>query len=449
MLFDPIAALATPPGRSALAVVRLSGRGCLDVAARVIEGFRAEPPRTARLAWFRTPGGEPIDRGLYTVFPAPASYTGDDLVELSCHGGLLAPTRLLTALHEAGSRPAAPGEFTRRAVLNGKLDLVQAEAVGDLIDAIAPAQARAALRQLEGNLSRRLLDLRAALLEAEALLSYDIDFPGEDDGPIPPSRIAAQLERVAATLERLLVTAPSVERLRAGALLVLAGAPNVGKSSLFNALLGAERALVTEIPGTTRDAVEAPTDVLGWPVRLVDTAGLWDAPHPVDRLGVEVSRRWLAAADLVLVCSEAGSAPGAEALSVAAEHPAILVRTKADLAAGLEDAPGAVGDSYVRVSSVTGQGLDELRQAVAARVFADRIALADLEPALTRDRHRTALTRARGSLGEALAQLRGGDDAVLVAHHLRRATESLEELIGVVDVEEVLDRVFGAFCVGK
>jgi tRNA modification GTPase len=177
MLSDPIAALATPPGRSALAVVRLSGRGAFEVAARVVEGFRADRPRTATLAVFRE-AGEAFDRGLYTVFPAPHSYTGEDLVELSCHGGQLAPARLLAALHAAGARSAAPGEFTRRAVLNGKLDLVQAEAVGDLIDAVAPAQARAALRQLEGGLSRRLAELRESLVDVQALLSYEIDFPG-------------------------------------------------------------------------------------------------------------------------------------------------------------------------------------------------------------------------------------------------------------------------------
>ena len=185
MLSDPIAALATPPGRSALAVVRVSGRGAFDVAARVVEGFRTDRPRLATLARFRH-AGEAIDRGLYTVFPGPQSYTGEDMVELSCHGGQIAPARLLAALHAAGARPAVPGEFTRRAVLNGKLDLVQAEAVGELIDAVAPAQARAALRRLDGGLSRRIAELRESLVELQALLSYEIDFPGEDDGPVPP-----------------------------------------------------------------------------------------------------------------------------------------------------------------------------------------------------------------------------------------------------------------------
>jgi tRNA modification GTPase len=442
MLSDPIAALATPPGRSAIAVVRLSGTGALAVAGRVVDGFRADCPRVAILATFRDAAGDPIDRGLVTVFPGPGSYTGEDLVELSCHGGLLAPARLLAALHAAGARPASPGEFTRRAVLNGKLDLVQAEAVGDLIDAVAPAQARAALHQLDGGLSRRLAELRRVLVETEGLLAYDIDFPGEDDGPVSPARIAAQLEEVAGRLERLLATAPAAERLREGALLVLAGRPNAGKSSLFNALLGAERTLVTEIPGTTRDAVEAHTDFLGWPVRLVDTAGLWDAPGRIDRLGVEVSRRYLASADLVLLCVETGRRPGADELAIAAERPTLVVRTKVDL-------DGTTATEGVGVSVVTGEGLDALRHAVAERVFADRIALADLEPALTRARHRTALERARGALAGALEQFRGSGDAVLVAHHVREATTALDELVGAVDVEDILDRVFASFCVGK
>jgi tRNA modification GTPase len=441
MLSDPIVALATPPGRAALAVIRLSGEGAFDVAGQVIADFRSQPSRVTTLATFRGEDGQPIDRGMYTVFPAPRSYTGDDLVELSCHGGLQVPARLLAALQAAGARPAAPGEFTRRAVLNGKIDLVQAEAVGDLIDATVPAQAKAALRQLEGGLSRRLMALRESLIQVQGLLSYDIDFPEEDDGPVPPASIRRQIEDVSSQIHHLLAASPSAERLREGALLVFAGRPNAGKSSLFNALLGSNRVLVTDIPGTTRDAVEAHTDFLGWPVRLADTAGLWDASSEIDRLGVEVSRRYLAAADLVLLCVESGRGLGEDEAAVAATRPTLLVRTKADLTR--ETGEG------LSVSIVTGQGLGELRRAAAEGVFADRINLADLEPALTRERHRTALARAQQALGEAIPQLGRQGDAVLAAHHVREATGALDELLGAVDIEEVLDRVFGSFCVGK
>jgi tRNA modification GTPase len=212
MLSDPIVALATPPGRSALAVIRVSGNGAFAVASKVIRGFSPEPARRATLAGFEGVDGQLIDRGIYIAYPGPHSYTGEDLVELSCHGGLQVPSRLLGALHVAGARPAAPGEFTRRAVLNGKLDLLRAEAVGDLIDATAPVQAAAALSQLEGGLSDRLGRLRQSLLELQALLSYEIDFPEEDEGPVPVSRIAAEIEAVSSQIAHLLASAPSAER---------------------------------------------------------------------------------------------------------------------------------------------------------------------------------------------------------------------------------------------
>ena len=435
MFGDAIAALATPPGRSALAIVRLAGPGAFDIAGKVLQAFRVEP-RVAQLATFHDADGRPIDRGLYTTFPAPASYSGEDTVEFSCHGGLVAPERLLAALIAAGARQATAGEFTRRAVLNGRMDLVQAEAVGDLIDATAPAQARAALAQLEGNLSRRILELRSSLLDLLGLLSYEIDFPDEDDGPVAPERLQGQLDQTRARIDALLSTAPEGTRLREGALVVLAGRPNAGKSSLFNALLGSERAIVTEVPGTTRDAIEAHVTFLGWPVRLVDTAGIRDTSDRIEALGVAVSRRWLDSADLVVVCED--RAAPSEKLEVRSEK-GLLVSTKADLTNRSDG-----------VSVVTGQGLAELRQAIAQRLFGDRVQLADLEPMLTRTRHRVALERARQELGEARAQLSAPlGDAVLSAHHVRQAVLALDELIGVVDVEEVLGRVFSEFCVGK
>lgn len=437
MLTDPIVALATPPGRSALAVIRLSGRGALAIAARAIPTFRAEPARQARLATFRDSEGQVIDRGLYTVFPAPRSATGEDVIEFSCHGGHMVPARLVAALEAAGARPAGPGEFTRRAVLHGKLDLLQAEAIADLVEAEAPVQARTALAQLEGGLSRRIEALRAGMVELLAMLAYDVDFPGEDDGPVSAVVLDQRRAEVLTQVERLLATAPLAERVRRGALVVLAGAPNVGKSSLFNAFLGSERALVTELPGTTRDAIEAPADFLGWPIRLVDTAGLGETSDRIDAMGQAVSRRYLEAADLVLECDDGGlggSAVGRFGGST------LAVRTKADLEG---DAPG------LAVSALTGQGLDELRRAVVERLFQGGASLADLEPMLTRERHRVALTRARDGLADAAPHLARGGDPVLAAHHVQEAMRALDVLVGAVDIEEVLDRVFATFCVGK
>ena len=445
MLSDPIVALASAPGRSALAIIRLSGVGVFEIAAKVIEEFSVEPARTGRLAAFLDEEGEAIDRGLFFVYPAPNSFTGDDTVECTCHGGLVVPARLLAAIQAAGARQALPGEFTRRALLNGKLDLLQAEAIGDLIDATATAQARTALHQLEGALSRRIAGLRERVLDLLALLDYDVDFPEEDDGPIPRERIVTTTESLAADVTRLLATAPVGERLTQGALVVLAGRPNVGKSSLFNALLGTERALVTAVPGTTRDTIEAQVEFEGWPVRLADTAGLWDAPGALDRLGVDVSRRYLGAADLVLVCVEADTEIEAEDRELLESRPALLLRTKSD-----RRTDGPTDRAGIQVSAVTGVGLDHLRSAVASRLFdTGKLAHADLEPMLTRERHRHALERALVELQQARGMMGPEGEPVLVAHHVRQAALALDELIGVVDVEDVLDRVFSRFCVGK
>ena len=445
MLSDVIAALATLPGRSAIAVVRVSGGGAVSVAAKLVPGVESFPARSVTLARLHHPDGTPLDDALVTVFPAPNSYTGEDLVELSCHGGMLIPAQLLAALLLAGARMAAPGEFTRRAVLHGKLDLLQAEAVGDLIDATAPFQGRAALHQLEGGLSRRLGKLREELLELLSLLAYDIDFPEEDDGPVPAERIHRRAREAQASVRQLLMTAPAGERLRAGALVVLAGRPNAGKSSLFNALLGTDRALVTEIPGTTRDTIEAASDVAGWPVRLADTAGLRDADERLEKMGIEVSRRYVAAADLVLLCVEAGRMITAEEATLLHDRPSLLIRSKADLVPLAE----RESETGIPVSTVTGEGIQRLREAVAERLFSGAVGygMGDLEPMLTRERHRLALEQAAEELELARQQLPG--DPLLVAHHLRHAVAALEELIGVVHPDEVLGKVFEKFCVGK
>ncbi len=452
MLADVIAALSTPPGRSGIAVIRLSGQGAIELADRIVRGndgtsvsLALLEPRRATLLRLVTPDGIPIDQAVVTLYRNPESYTGEDLVEFSSHGGLMVPAQVLSALYAAGARPAEPGEFTRRAVLHGKLDLLQAEAIGDLIDANAPAQARAALYQLDGGLSRRLLDLRERLLDLLALFSYDIDFPEEDDGPIPRERIRERLAGASALVSLLLATAPAGERLREGALVVLAGRPNAGKSSLFNALLGTERALVTEIPGTTRDTIEANADVLGWPVRLADTAGLRDADERLERMGIEVSRRYVGAADLLLLCVESGRMVEIEERRLLAERVCLLVRTKTDLV----PIPERESEDGIPVSTVSGEGLDHLRSAIAEGLFAAGEGYGDLAPMLTRERHRIALARAEASLQSAGPELEANGDAVLAAHHVRNAVEALDELIGVVHPDEVLGRVFERFCVGK
>src|SRR5438093_4987526 len=345
------------------------------LAPRCLEPFHVAP-RVVFPARLRHPDSrEPIDEFLAASFPAPHSYTGENVVELSTHGGLLVPAAALAALVTAGARLATPGEFTRRAVLNGKMDLLQAEATADLIDAGSPAQRRRALQQLERGLSDRLTILRAENLELEALIGYDIDFPEEDEGPVSPERVRGAWDVVRGRIAELLRTAPEGERLRDGALLAIAGRPNAGKSSLFNALLGTERAIVTEIPGTTRDAIEAHAVIEGFPFRLVDTAGLRDSGDRVERLGIEVSRKYLAAADLVLFCEERDD-PSREAFLAQVKAPVVTVRTKADV----------TGDG---VSAVTGRGLPELRRRLAEVAFGKLLALGDVEPVVTRARHRT------------------------------------------------------------
>ena len=445
MLSDPIVALATPPGRSALAVIRLSGRGAFTVAARALHPFHPDPPRTVRRVHVVHPAtGVPLDDALAACFPGPRSYTGEDLVELSTHGGLLVPATAVAALVAAGARPARPGEFTRRAVVNGKLDLLQAEATADLIDAGAPAQARRALQHLDRGLSTRLDELRTELLELEALIAYEIDFPDEDEGPVAPERVVRAWRAARDRIARLLDTAPEGERLREGALLVIAGRPNAGKSSLFNALLGTERAIVTEVPGTTRDAVEAHAVLEGFPFRLVDTAGLRESADRVERLGIEVSRKYLAAADLVLFCRDAGCEmrdPGSQEFLASCRAPVIDVVTKIDLTARPPDRLG--------VSVVTGEGLADLRRKLAEVAYGRLLALGDVEPVVTRARHRGALERALEEVDAFHTARESGLDAAVAATHLRAAVGALDDLIGVVTPDDVLDRVFASFCVGK
>ncbi|MHB1073066.1 MAG: tRNA uridine-5-carboxymethylaminomethyl(34) synthesis GTPase MnmE [Gemmatimonadaceae bacterium] len=448
---DVIAAIATAPGRGALAVVRVSGPGSHELVRPMIAPW-PERPRIATRARVRQAEGEPLDDAVVVRYDAPHSYTGEDAIEIVTHGGGLVPALVLEALVAHGARQALPGEFTRRAVLAGKMDLLQAEAVADLTSAGSRAAHRTALRQLEGGLSRRVEALREALLDLEALIAYDIDFPEEDDGPIPPARIERAIETTREALDRLLATARAGELVREGALVVIAGAPNAGKSSLFNALLGVQRAIVTPVPGTTRDALEGVIDGGRWPLRLVDTAGLRDTDQLVERLGIEVSERYLRAADLVLACADddASLRQLVQALGTLSEAPVVPVRTKADLRSSAARGPAAM--EVVAVSAITGEGLEALLAQVNATLDRDAAAPpgGDDAPLLTRARHRVAVERATEEL-ERFREAWGvaGVPALVAAVHLRAAVGALDELVGTVAVEEVLGRLFERFCVGK
>ncbi len=449
---DTIVALATPPGRSALAIVRVSGRAAREIGAAVLDPFHWDAGRSY-LTSLHTPGSTTtIDRVMASVHVAPRSFTGEDTVELTTHGGSLVPALAFDALIAAGARPALPGEFSRRAVANGKLDLLQAEAIADLIEARSAVAHRSALHQLDGGLTRRISALRQDVIALEALLAYEIDFPEEDEGPTPRERATARSEALLAALDRLLSTAHTGEIVREGAIVVLAGAPNSGKSSLFNALVGATRAIVTNVPGTTRDALEAVVEMHGWPVRLVDTAGLRDGTaDAVEKLGIEVAHRYVGRANVVLVCSDDSAALPRAMKQVAglSEAPRVGVRTKIDLVS-MSDLKASPAGECVAVSAVTGQGLRDLTGAIAALLAAGLPPAEGAAGLLTRERHQRAVARARAEVAAFReAWMSGSLPAPVAAVHLRSAADLLEELIGVVERNNVLDEVFRSFCIGK
>lgn len=461
---DTIAAIATASGRGAVALIRISGPQAFQVA----DALGAPADAAARVALRATlrdaESGEAIDDALVTRFVAPNSFTGENVVELSTHGGRVVPTLVLAACMRVGARQALPGEFTRRALLNGRIDLLQAEAIADLVDARTSAMQRQALSQLDGGLSRRLMALRADIIALEVLLAYDIDFPEEDDGPIAPARIGNATTKLLEQLRALLATAPRAALVRDGALVVIAGPPNAGKSSLFNALLGEARALVTEIPGTTRDAIEALLDTPGMPLRLVDTAGLRTTHDVVERLGIEVSEKYLAQAQLVLACGE--DVPGllktVERVRSLTNVPVMGVLTKADRSANLLGdvalAGAAVGAGVapvIAVSAESGAGLSALLASVVARLTARAAdgndgARADDTVVLTRERHRIALAQALAEVQDfEQAWIEDEVPATIAAVHLRAAAHVLDELVGAISVDDVLDKLFRDFCVGK
>ncbi len=462
---DTIVALATPPGIGAVALVRLSGPAVAEVVAGLLSGGNgrrrrngarnaggvALPGRAACLRTLVDPvSGQLLDRALVAVFAGPASYTGEDVAEISTHGGYEIPAGVVEACVSLGARRARRGEFTQRAYLNGKLDLAQAEAVAGVVAAKSEAGRVVALHQLERGLSERVATLRERLVGLSAMLVHHIDFPEESDPPAPLAEIADATDSVARDVGRLLETAPAGELLREGAVTVLAGRPNSGKSSLFNALLGTERVIVSPEAGTTRDAVEAVASIEGLPFRLVDTAGLRRAEGRVEELGIEVARRRLASADVVLHCVEATAAgdervPVEAAFLASLDAPAIAVRTKWDLA----PASAQPRDGEIAVSALRGDGLGELQQALARLVFGGVVANRTEVPVVTTRRQAAHLARAQEELEAFADGLREGLPPEVGSTHVKSAETALEEILGVVCPEEVLDRVFSDFCVGK
>jgi len=455
-LSETIVAQATAPGRGALSIVRVSGPNAHAIARRAVDRWPAEA-RVATLTNVRDAAAVTIDQSVLVRYDAPASFTGEDSVELTTHGGLVVATTVVAAFIASGARLALPGEFTRRAVLNGKLDVLQAEAAGDLVNANSRAAQGVALRQRDGGLSRRVLALRDELIGLEALIAYDIDFPEEDDGPIAPARILAAADRIVVALEQLLATSRTGELVREGALVVLAGPPNVGKSSLFNALVGEARAIVTDIPGTTRDAIEAVIDTPTVPLRLVDTAGIRTALDPVERLGVEMSESYVARAAVVIVCADSESSIDhiGHALRGRVLAPIVVVRTKSDIAPATPEQVAANSVTLgaaaaLAVSAETGDGLGALLSVIAEIVSGSAGVQHVDAPLLTQERHRYAVTRALEEARAFRDRWIGRDvPAPVAAVHLREAVSTLEDLIGAVDVEDVLDEVFRRFCVGK
>jgi tRNA modification GTPase len=449
---DTIVAPATAPGRGGIGVVRLSGPGVPEIAAGLLPRGLPEP-RLATLATFRDGTGEAIDSGLSLYFPAPHSYTGEAVLELHGHGGPAVLAALVERAVELGARRAEPGEFTRRAYLNDKLDLAQAEAVADLIDAGSQAAARAALRSLQGEFSDEVHALVEGLIELRVWVEAAIDFPEEEIDFLADPALAARVTALRTRFDAVTRAARQGRVLRDGLTVVIAGRPNAGKSSLLNALAGHDAAIVTDLPGTTRDVVREQLELDGLPVTVLDTAGLRVAGEgPADAVeaeGIRRTRAEIARADRVLFVVDAAADPAAEAY--AAERatlpegvPVTLVFNKVDLPTALGVVVPGV-DAQLRLSARTGEGLAALRAHLQAAIG---YSPTDTGAVSARARHLEALTRARAALEAACALLaeRRGE---LVAEELRLAQRALGEITGEFTSDDLLGRIFGSFCIGK
>lgn len=448
---DTIVAIATPQGRGGIGVVRLSGPDAVRIATGLVDPA-PETPRHATFARLTDPDtGRVLDQVVVTWFAAPHSYTGEQVVEISAHGSPVLLARIVEIAIAAGARLAEPGEFTFRAYLNQRIDLPQAEAVADLVDAVTPLQARTAMDQLEGTLTSTIGRIDAALFDLSARLEASLDFPDEGFHFISRSETATVIQQIAESLDRLAADGRTGRVIREGRTVVIAGRPNAGKSSLFNALLGASRAIVTDIPGTTRDLLTERVDIEGLAITLVDTAGMRDARDEIEAEGVQRAQHARRVAALTLVVID-GSAPIDDAdRALARENrgePRLIVISKTDLPpAWLESEVAAGNAKTVRVSATTGQGLADLRRQIAA-ALSERDDLRD-PPAITNVRHLALVEDAGASIQRAALALDSGATEELVLTDLTRARRALEEVTGRRTSADVIDEIFRKFCIGK
>jgi tRNA modification GTPase len=438
---DTIAAIATPVGRGGIGVLRCSGPAVPSLARALLGELPT--PRHARFSRFLDIDGQPIDHGIALYFPAPHSFTGEDVLELQGHGGPVTQALLLERLLQLGARHARPGEFSERAFLEGKLDLAQAEAVADLIAAGSEQAARAAMRSLEGEFSRAVHELAAALLALRTYVEAAIDFPDEEVDFLASSEVAARVADIDGRFQDLRTSARQGRLLRDGLHVVIAGRPNAGKSSLLNALAGHPAAIVTDIPGTTRDLLREHLHIDGLPIHLVDTAGLRESADPIEAEGIRRAQAEIRRADLILYVVDASGRPTsgkvAEEVAALPEGVAVMqVWNKCDL----EPAPAGVG---LPVSAITGEGISALKAAIHR--------LAGYETAggsySARQRHLDALARSQGHVDEAQQLLSSATAFELVAEELRLAHRALGEITGEVTSDDLLGEIFASFCIGK
>jgi tRNA modification GTPase len=440
-----IAALATPPGRGGIGIVRVSG-GCLAPFAERLSGKQPRP-RQAMFASFRDAAGRAIDAGILIYFPGPHSFTGEDVLELQGHGGPVVMRLLLERCLELGARLAEPGEFTRRAFLNGKLDLAQAEAVADLIEASTAQAARSALRSLSGEFSAAVRGLDGELIDLRSLVEATLDFPDEEIDPLHDTDLLERLGRLRSGLADVLKRSRQGRMLRDGLQVVLAGVPNAGKSSLLNRLAGDERAIVTEVAGTTRDALREVIQIEGIPLHIVDTAGLRETVDPVERIGIERAWREIAGADVILQLVDARVGETADDEAIAARLPAgvkrLVLHNKADLAGAAAERREGDGRVHIVLSAKTGDGVELLQQELLRVVGWDGHGE---DVILARERQVAALREAAEGVERAAGQL---GKLELCAEELRLAHEALGRITGEFTPDDLLGEIFSRFCVGK